>query len=124
MAAAVIANVTTRCDAPNCIPTTMESRSAVKVSVSRGGVLEARLTAEESALPGKPVTAWVFDDDESLYREDASTDADGRLRIDLKKLNTGALTGLARGDRWEAVFAGDADYCSSADDASFRLLRE
>jgi hypothetical protein len=96
----------------------------VKVSIQRGGVLEARLTTKESALPDKPVTAWVFDDDESLYREDASTDANGRVVVDLKKLNTGALTGLARGDRWKAVFEGDATYCSSADDAPFRLLGE
>jgi hypothetical protein len=112
------------CESVACTPTTMEATPAVKVSLSRGGVLEARLTTSGAPLPGKAISFDVLDDEEVVYRGEASSDSDGRARDDLKKVDPNALTGLVRADGWRARFTGDATYCSSIDDAPFDLLEE
>src|SRR5687767_6753351 len=83
------------CEAGNCTPTTMEATPAVKVSLARGGVLDGRLTTQGAPLPGKTISFAVLDDDDTVYRGEASSDGDGRARDDLKKVDTNALTGLA-----------------------------
>ncbi|MDQ3758182.1 MAG: hypothetical protein M3394_10080 [Actinomycetota bacterium] len=112
------------CQAGHCTSTTMEATPAVKVSLSRGGVLDARLTSEGAPLPGKTIEFAVLDDDATVYRGEAGSDGDGRARDDLKQVDPNALTGLARADGWRASFDGDATYCSSVDDAPFSLLQE
>lgn len=112
------------CEEGSCTPTTMEAAPAVKVSLSRGAVLDARLTSQGAPLPGKTISFAVLDDDDAVYRAEAGSDGDGRARDDLKKVDTNALTGLVRADGWRASFSGDATFCSSVDDAPFDLLEE
>lgn len=111
-----------------CTPTTTEAEAADKVdltAVGRSSTLGATLTVSGTgqALSGKTLKFSVFDDDAQVYRDEGSTGSDGSTRIDLKKIEPGALQGLARGDEFRAAFEGDSTYCSSSDDAEFRVLK-
>src|SRR5687767_13387280 len=85
-----------------CTPTTTDATAAQKVSVQRAGVLEARLTADNAALGGKPLSFDVLEGGNSLYHAEASTGADGRASVDLKRVEVASLTALARADTWRA----------------------
>ena len=110
-------------DGADCATTTMEATAAEKVNLSAGAVLQARLTASGVGVPGQDIEFVVKDDGADVYRGEATTDAEGRARHDLKTtLDPNAATNIARGDQWEAVFDGDIAFCSSADEAPFTLL--
>lgn len=112
----------------SCEPTTTDAETADKVdltAVGRSSTLGAKLTVSATGqlLSGKTLRFAVFDDDAEVYAENGSTGSDGVARIDLKRVELPALQGLARGDEFRAAFAGDSTYCSSSDDADFRVLK-
>lgn len=111
-------------DSADCATTTtMEATAAEKGSLSAAATLQARLTAAGAGVPGQDVELVVLDDDAAVYRGEATTDAEGHARHDLKTtLDPNAAPSIARGDQWQAVFDGDAASCSSADEAPFTLL--
>ncbi|HEX7166408.1 MAG TPA: hypothetical protein VF230_05435 [Acidimicrobiales bacterium] len=111
-----------------CTPTTTEAVDADRVDLASPGdssTLSATLTVSSSgeALPGKTLRFAVLDDGSEVYSTEGSTGGDGSSRVDLKRVDAGALQGLARGDEFRASFAGDATYCSSSGDAVFTVTR-
>jgi hypothetical protein len=114
------------CDSADCTPTTTEATRADKLDLtaaSRSAVLEARLTADDKPLAGKTLRFAVLADGAEVFFETAATGADGKARIDLKQVRLDALQAIVRGDQFRATFGGDSTYCSSADDADFRVLK-
>ncbi len=114
--------------AVGCTPTTTEAETADKVdltAVGRSSTIGATLKVASSgeAIPGKTLRFAVFDDGAEVYATEGSTGSDGSARVDLKRVDTGALQGLARGDEFRAAFSGDSTYCSSSDDAEFRVAK-
>ncbi|HVF74433.1 MAG TPA: hypothetical protein VM938_05245 [Acidimicrobiales bacterium] len=110
-------------DGADCATTSMEATAAEKVSLSAAAMLHARLTASGVGVPGQDVEFVVLDDGAEVYRGEATTDAEGHARHDLKTtLDPNAATSIARGDQWQADFDGDIAFCSSSDEAPFTLL--
>ena len=113
-------------DASDCTPTTTQATPADKVNVGtlgRSAVLRARLTTGSGPVAGRQLTFEVLDDDASVYTADATTEADGTARIDLKRADPGALLAIVRGDAFRASFDGDGTYCGSSDRAAFHAVR-
>ena len=108
----------------SCEETTTDAVPAEKLSV-RAAVLEAELTSGDAKVLGVPIRFEVLDDGKVVYTDEATTQLSGRARIDLKtRLDAQALVALVRADAWRATFPGNSTYCSSADDAPFRLIAE
>ena len=113
------------CESVDCERTTTEAETANKVdlTVGRSSTLAATLRAGDgTGLSGKPLRFAVLDDGAEVYHAEGSTGSDGVARVDLKRVDVGALQGLARADEFRASFAGDTTYCSSSDDADFRVV--
>lgn len=109
----------------NCAPTTIEAESADKVDVraaGRSSVLSATLRASTAPVTGKKLVFEVRDEGATVYEGEARTDGSGVARYDLKRVDQAALVALARGDGYQVTFDGDATYCSSSDEAAFRVL--
>jgi hypothetical protein len=108
-----------------CTPTSTKATEATKVrlAVGKSSVLHARLTADGNPVKGRSITFVVLKDDEALYHGTSTTGDDGRADYDLKQVDLQAANSIVRGNKWEADFGGDVNYCSSSDSAAFRLLR-
>lgn len=112
-------------DATNCTPTTLEAEDADKVdlrAVSRSSVLKATLRTAAGPVGGKRLIFEVRDDGATVYEGGARTDSRGAGSYDLKRVDQTALVALARGDEYLVTFDGDTTYCSSSDEADFRVL--
>lgn len=110
-----------------CVPTTMATEDASKVDLAspgRSSTVSARLTeGEGQPLPGKRVTFELKDDGAGVHEATATSGSDGWARIDLKRADPNTVLALVRADEVAASFAGDSRYCSSADEAPFRIVR-
>lgn len=114
-------------DAVGCKPTTTTARGASKVDLAAApssATLSARLAvaADDQPLSGKVLRFSVLDHGAAVYSASASAGTNGVASLDLKRLEPNALAAIARGDSFRAAFAGDNTYCSSSDDAPFRLV--
>jgi hypothetical protein len=123
LAALVAAALLPACE-DGCTPTVMvadESRVADLSDVAASAVLSARLTSNGVGLPGKTVEFYVEQLDEKKLAGEATTDSEGRARLDLKT----RPVALARGtlsQSYSAEFDYDGVYCSAADEAEFKAL--
>ena len=109
-----------------CIPTTITATNARKIDLvtpKSSSTLTATLTAEGSPLSGRTMRFDVQAGGDTVYSDDATTSRDGAASYDLKRVDAQALAGLVRGDGFVAAFAGDGTYCSSSDDAGFKVVR-
>src|SRR5688500_12183960 len=81
-----VAATSAGCDVPPCIPTTVDAKDAAVADIRRpfkSAVLEARLTADGRALPGKTVEFRVEGGNNAKIGE-GSTGGAGVARRDLK----------------------------------------
>jgi len=112
-------------DAVGCTPTQTAAVDADKVdlsAVSQSSTLSATLTSGGTGLGGESLRFAVLDDGAQVYVIDGVTGADGTARVDVKQLDVSALQAVVRGNSFRAGFEGDSTYCSSADDAAFKVV--
>ena len=108
-----------------CTRTEVQAEPADKVdlrAVGRSSVVSAELMAGDTPLSGKRLVFEIRDGGSTLYEGEARTDRSGVARYDLKRVDQAALLALARADDFQATFDGDGTYCSSGDEAPFKLL--
>ena len=107
----------------------MTAQEATKVDVTGvkgSSVVRARLTVTSTGkgVAGKDVTMTLRDDGSDVYGASTRTQSDGKAALDLKgRLEAQAVVGLARANSFTASFDGDGQYCGSADDAVFRIVK-
>jgi hypothetical protein len=107
------------CDA-GCKETVTDADDAAVVDISdvgSSGILQARLTAKDKPVADRGVDFRVrLRTGRYRFVGEASTDANGLARFDLKQSPPDLAEGVL-GDSYRATFAGDGRYCSSRDDA-------
>lgn len=107
-----------------CTPTetaASESKVANLESVASSGVLSARLTSGTSPIPGKTIEFWIDQAGEQKLAGEGQTGGDGVATLDLKTRPVPLATGaVARS--YEARFDYDGQYCSSSDEAEFKVV--
>ena len=122
-AAALLSGCVT--DTSGCLPTQTSADEARKVDLrgpADSATLVATLTAEGMPVPGRVLRFDVLADGSAVHDDDASTGDNGVASLDLKQVDAGALTGLARAEEFRASFAGDDTYCASSDTAPVEVV--
>lgn len=111
----------------DCIATTTAATEATKVDLRASGqssVLEARIAVADGGAPlaGRTLRFAILDDGAEVHAMTASSGDDGGGRVDLKRVDVGALAAVVRGDAFRASFAGDTTHCASSGEASFAVV--
>jgi hypothetical protein len=117
--AAAVALLLPSCE-DGCRETVTDADDAAVVDISdvgSSGILQARLTAKDKPLADRGIDFRVrLRTGRYRFVGEASTDANGLARLDLKQSPLDLAEGVL-GDSYRATFAGDGRYCSSRDDA-------
>ena len=112
-------------DTSGCIPTQTSAADGAKIDLGAPGgsaTLLATLTAEGMPVTGRVLRFDVLADGSTVYDDDASTGDNGVASVDLKQVDAGAVTGLARADEFQASFPGDDAYCASSGSAAVEVV--
>lgn len=114
------------CEMSDCVPTKTDASDAALVDagdVANSAVLEARLTTDGKALPGKTMLFHVerrVGPDE--FVGSVETGPDGIARVDLKE-DLVDFADETVAESFRAVFDGDGKYCGSRDEAEVEVAR-